>query len=46
MWTKRKSEHPKYQFLANIAVGQHAEEQQQMKEDAENTSKPNPERKL
>ena len=29
-----------------LAVDQHAEEQHRMKEDAENTSQPNPERKL
>ena len=36
----------KYQFLANIGVDRDAEGPDRMKEDAENTSKPNPQRKL
>jgi hypothetical protein len=36
----------KYQFLANIGVDRDAEGPHRMKQDAENTSKPNPQRKL
>jgi len=43
---RRKSEQPKYQFLASIGVDQDAVKQQQMKEDEADTTKPNSERKL
>jgi hypothetical protein len=42
---RRKSEQPKYQFLSNIGVDEHAVKQQQMKENEKDTPKPNPERR-